>query len=119
MFGTKSQVQHGGGNYKEAEKPSRQCYAISWTANGQWKFQVFRAFFCSSSSNNLIEMEMKRFHMLLLASTMLCTPAHADWRRDALDDIKATKKESMFPTPTPTMDLPPERHGRQRMCLSH
>ena len=49
---------------------------------------------------------MKRFHMLLLASTMLCTPAHADWRRDALDDIKATKTESIFPAPTPTIPAP-------------
>ena len=45
--------------------------------------------------------------MLLLASAMLCTPAHADWRRDALDDIKAAKKESMFPAPTPTMRVLP------------
>jgi endonuclease YncB( thermonuclease family) len=50
---------------------------------------------------------MKRFHMLLLASAMLCTPAHADWRKDALDDIKASKKESTPPEPTPTMRVLP------------
>ena len=49
---------------------------------------------------------MKRFHMLLLASTMLCAPAHADWRRDALDDIKATKAESISPAPAPTIPAP-------------
>jgi len=51
-------------------------------------------------------MKMKRFHILLLASAMLCTPAHADWRTDALNDLKASKKERP-PTPAkPVLPVP-------------
>jgi hypothetical protein len=52
IFGPKQQVSAPGQCDNEAEKPPRQCYAISWAANGKWKFQqVFRSFFCSSSSS--------------------------------------------------------------------
>jgi hypothetical protein len=53
-----------------------------------------------------IEMKMKRFHILLLASTVLCTPAHANWRTNALNDIK-TQGPLARPTPKkPVLPVP-------------